>query len=131
MAKSLGRQDVLSILPPDAGTIAREALIAGQTRMREEVHINGRTITWSFFPVPSSHVIHCYGADVTDMLNLESQLRHAQKLESVGQLAAGIAHDFNNILTVIQGYCDCLLQRGEGTQAARSALKGMGDVRGR
>ncbi|MBW4054457.1 MAG: response regulator [Proteobacteria bacterium] len=37
--------------------------------------------------------------------NLERQLQHTQKLESLGVLSGGIAHDFNNILTIILGHC--------------------------
>jgi len=128
MAKSLGKEEPLSILPPRAGAIAQECLRTGQKRLREEVCMNGRTIIWSFFPVVANQVVHCYGADVTDVLNLEAQFRHAQKLESVGQLAAGVAHDFNNILTVIQGYSECLMVRCQGDPGTVGPLKQISDA---
>jgi two-component system cell cycle sensor histidine kinase/response regulator CckA len=58
-----------------------------------------------------------------ERLNLERQLQHAQKLESLGVLAGGIAHDFNNLLTTILGNAALALQDLSPHAPARYSVK--------
>ena len=60
--------------------------------------------------------------DVTERRALEAQLRQANKMEAVGQLAGGIAHDFNNLLTAISGFTELVLLTLEDADSRRADL---------
>jgi PAS domain S-box-containing protein len=47
-------------------------------------------------------------AEIAQRKQVEEQLLHAQKMETIGQLTGGIAHDFNNLLTAVLGNLELL-----------------------
>jgi PAS domain S-box-containing protein len=69
--------------------------------------------------------------DVSEQSMLERQLRQAQKMEAIGQLAAGVAHDFNNILTVIQGHAGLMQHRLTPGSPQTKSLQEINNAAGR
>lgn len=104
--------------------VEAEILTAKRTRLWVRVIGNAHRDVAGF-------ITHVHGSvqDITSQklanarhAKLEDQFRQAQKMETIGGLAAGIAHDFNNLLSVILSYSELLAEEMEDGDRRRTDL---------
>jgi two-component system cell cycle sensor histidine kinase/response regulator CckA len=92
---------------------------------RHDGQLRTMVLSARLFDLSGRPVVLTAARDVTDQRNLEQQMLHSQKLESLGVLAGGIAHDFNNLLTGILGNADLAKTEMSPLAPSRACLDGI------
>ena len=109
-------RDVL-LHAPALAQVIEECLVSGQPVRRRAVRIEmhdgptthlGVTVSPIGTVPGSANGAICLFSDLTDIVELEEQLRLKDSLAQVGELTAGIAHEFRNGLATIHGYARLL-----------------------
>jgi PAS domain S-box-containing protein len=104
---------------PDIGRVIKQVAASGEAATREVwLPTEGGAVLRAAFNVVTvrdhqgrTAAVLAIGQDVTAMRHLQNQIVHAEKLATVGQIAAGVAHEINNPLTSIQVCASTLLRK--------------------
>jgi PAS domain-containing protein len=98
LATALGVEDAYALLPSDAAEIAREVLAHCRKELDRPVLVNGRTVFWSFIPIPDSQAVFGYGVGIAggaiapaEPLSGKTAAELDRILASLEKCAAGLA----------------------------------------
>ena len=137
----LGR-DVRDLLPPDERARLTPVFIQamrGQAYDAIEIdlvsRVRGRVRTvWSVAGIhagparSAAEAVVCIGQDQTRLRELQDQIIQAERLATLGQLAAGVVHELNNPLTSITVYADYLLAKAARDGAEPGDIEKLGRI---
>ncbi len=140
----LGYANVKDLLGEDVHALIHHSYEDGRTYSRGECHIlhallegegvhvsdevlwraDGSSFPVEYWSYPMQRGGEVVGTvvtflDISERRNVEAQLRQAQKMDAIGQLAGGVAHDFNNLLMVISAYSELMLDSLEAENPLR------------
>ncbi|MFP2896305.1 ATP-binding protein [Corallococcus sp. 4LFB] len=124
LSSLVAASEQLRLVPVLAAAMRGESVNNFETRLLTrdggEVRVSFATSSMLTQPGEVEGVI-AIGQDVTVVKELEKRIIHAEKLASIGQLAASVVHEINNPMTAVATYADALLQRSRMTPGANPA----------
>ena len=109
-----------------------ECIRTGETAEFHEERYGDKVLSIKIAPFPAGnpHGAVITSQDITQQRSIEAQLRHSQKLESIGTLAGGVAHEINNPINGIMNYAQLILDRlGPDSPVAEFATEIDGESR--
>jgi PAS domain S-box-containing protein len=141
---TLGAPDIDPDMPASNWSAHMEEMRRKKTMMfamrhhRKDGTVFPVEITSNYIDFGGQEYIFGFAQDISERVQaeqqrreIEAQMQHSQKLESLGVMAGGIAHDFNNLLTAILGNASLALHEISPESPGRESLEEIEKVAGR